>query len=215
MKNKIEGTRYWANRPVTDERRDWRNGAPSWIDEYVASVSHPHRDLVLKSLKKFKGFKSLLEVGCNAGPNLIRIREVYPKVRLMGVDVNYDAVVRAMEVVPNAIIRASSVERLPFEDKSFDVVLADAVLMYVDNVAVALSEIDRVTNRGIILFDWFAEEACIKDFHYARNYPKLLDDLGFDTKVINLTEKTWPSEKWIKNGRLFISHRRSPTGQKS
>ena len=73
-KSKFEDVRYWANRKSDDERLDWRNGGGSWIDEYVASASHPHRALILNALERFE-FNSLLEVGCNAGPNLMRIRE--------------------------------------------------------------------------------------------------------------------------------------------
>ncbi len=209
-KSKFEDVRYWANRPKDDERLDWRNGGGSWIDEYVASVNHPHRTLILEALKEFPGFQSLLEVGCNAGPNLLRIREAYPKARLMGIDVNYDAVQKAQEIVPNAIVHCSSVECLPpdFDGVGyFDCVLADAVLMYVENIGQALKEMNRVAKRGIIIFDWYAEEESVIDFHHARNYPKLLADLGFKTTVINLTQESWPSEKWQKNGRLFISHR--------
>ena len=210
LKSKFEDVRYWSNRKSDDPRLDWRNGGGSWIEEYVASSPHPHRDLILKTLKKnFPDFQSLLEVGCNAGPNLLRIREVHPTARLMGIDVNYDAVVKARETIPEIIVHCSSVEKLPpdFEDNYFDLVLADAVLMYVENIDQALSEMSRVAKRGIIILDWFAEEECILDFHHARNYPKLLEGLGFETEIINLTEKDWPSEKWIKNGRLFISQR--------
>lgn len=209
---KVEGADHWKKRKLDDKRKDWRNGGGNWIEEYVASKDHPHRELILEALKQFYPFAGILEVGCNAGPNLVRIAEVYPETQLAGVDVNADAVSYAREQVPSAMLSVGEASELPFMDSTFDIVIADAVLMYVspEDIHQTLEEMDRVARRGIILVEWRDDNSHGKvvDGHWARNYGLLLGELGYDVEAIKLTEDQWPSENWTKNGWLYIAVRR-------
>jgi ubiquinone/menaquinone biosynthesis C-methylase UbiE len=47
---------------------------------------------IVGAVKKFKNIKSILEVGCGSAPNLINLRQKFPKARLFGVDVNSKAI---------------------------------------------------------------------------------------------------------------------------
>ena len=66
---------YWEQRALTDEKRDWEEKGENWIQDYILSVNHPHRDVILKGLQTFGKIESVLEIGCNTGPNLKRIHE--------------------------------------------------------------------------------------------------------------------------------------------
>ena len=85
-----EGPIYWKNRPDDDERKDWYDDAP-WVKGYWNSQDHPHRELILDVLKNIEPFSSLLEIGSNCGPNLVRIQARYPAV-LYGMDINKSAI---------------------------------------------------------------------------------------------------------------------------
>lgn len=65
----------WWTRPDVDSPRMW--------DTWLA----PHREHLLQALEGAP-FTSLFEVGCGAGPNLRRIRQHYPALRLGGSDCN-------------------------------------------------------------------------------------------------------------------------------
>ena len=107
-----EGESFWTARQPGDDRRDWRNGGTDWIDEYVRSQDHPHRQLIVDALA---GMESVLELGCNTGPNLARLRGSVPK--LAGIDANLHAIVRARQMFPEIDWRVGNIEdRLPFED---------------------------------------------------------------------------------------------------
>lgn len=210
VRSKSEGFEYWAERPVDDERMDWRNGAGTWIDEYVASKDHPHRQLILNALQGFGEFAGVLELGCNAGPNLLRISELYPETQLAGIDINKDAIARAQELLPKAVLKVGTVTELPFPDQSFDIVIADAVLMYTNEKEVqrVLDEVNRVARKGVILVEWYAQKSEITDYHWAHNYPEYLYGRGFtDVHVQPLTADHWPTQKWQDHGQLFIFHR--------
>lgn len=64
-----------------------------WLKKYWHSTEGSHRDAIIRALERVGGgFGSLLEVGCNAGPNLRRIHGRWPSVQLAGLDVHRGAV---------------------------------------------------------------------------------------------------------------------------
>lgn len=222
----IEDSIYWKKRKLKDERRDWRNGGLSWVDEYVKSKEHPHRVLLTDSvghcLPREYDNETILEIGCNAGPNISLLRDKFPYLKdhnLFGLDINKDSIRAAKKLLPAVNWSVGSVIELPYKDKSMDIVLIDAVLMYISDTEIdkAIEEINRVCKRAIVICDWYDDsiKGIIKDYHWSRNYPVILQDLGFKVKIIQLTEKEWPSKNWTKNGCVFVAQVASPTSKKS
>lgn len=207
---KTEDESYWATRSADDSRLDWRNGAGSWVDEYVASKDHPHRQLILNALAELWPFAGVLEVGCNAGPNLMRIQEQYPETQLAGIDVNQTAIEKAKELLPSPILKQGSALNLPFEDQSFDVALTDAVLMYASPEVMerVAAEINRVARKYVVLLEWCADKEGVVDYHWARDYATYFEPYGFELHSSRpLTEAEWPNAKWVSHGRLSVFRR--------
>lgn len=205
-----EGSNYWKKRPGDDSRRDWRTGG-DWVTEYWNSQDHPHRKLILDTIKSFPPVGSVLEIGCNCGPNLGNIKREFPDIELAGVDINANAVVKAKELLPEADVRVHDIRTgIPWARK-YDIILADAVLMYLDpeELEYVLPEMNRAANIGIIIVDWYDESmrGVVKDGHWARDYSCLLKVLGHEVETIELTQETWPNERWAKYGRIFIGRR--------
>lgn len=206
---KTEDADYWKNRPLDDKRRDWGEKGENWIEDYKLSINHPHRQLILQALDKFGTFAGLLEVGCGVGANLKLIQDKYPETQMAGVDVNDNCIEEAKKFVPKAILKVGEATSLPFDDKSFDCILFDAVLIYINpsEISKVISEIDRVVRKFIVLCEWFDEdstEGIIKDFHWCRNYEKILNNLGYRVERIKITEENWPSKKWVIHGNIFV-----------
>lgn len=89
--------------------------------------------------------QTVLEVGCGDGSFSVMLRD------FLGVDV------RAMDVTPSMVERAAArgidvqvadVQHLPFEDNSFDVVVANWMLYHVPDLDRGLQEIKRVLKPG-------------------------------------------------------------------
>ena len=213
---KPEDKLYWINRPDNDSRRDWIYNSADWIEDYWASKSHPHRESLLQAIGSLHPFESVFEIGCNCGPNLSLIRERFTYLEdcnLYGIDVNYQAISAAKKRMPNVNFKVAMATHIPI-DYMFDLVLADAVLMYLspDEIKAAILEIDRITKKAVILVEWHDSKSIkgvIKDYHWARNYEKIFKKLGYNVKKIKLTEKEWPSKNWIKNGYIYIAVRQS------
>ena len=210
LTTKVQDTNYWINRPILDKEKDWKYDEPTWIDGYVLSVKHPHRELILETLKKVEPFGALLEVGCSVGPNLVKIEAVYPEKQLAGIDVREELIVKAQELLPKPIFKIGSVLSIPFEDKGFDVVLVDAVLMYIGpkEIEQALSELNRVASKAIILVERLTKKTEMAGHVWGHNYPELLGKLGFQVEVRRLDENSWPdSPNWQKYGAIIVASR--------
>lgn len=214
---KPEDKNYWMQRPIGDERKDWRTSGGNWVDDYWGSIHHPHRQFVIDVLGWTGSFDSVLELGSNCGPNLALIRQKFPFIKddkLGGVDLNPDAIMKAERELPGVKFWLASATELPFiADKSYDVVLADAVLMYLDpeEIKLAMAEINRIAKKTVVIIDWFDRwslKGRIKDYHWCRNYARLLKKMGFaKVKKYKITQKEWQSPNWIKHGYAFTAVR--------
>ena len=134
----------------------------NWAEEYLASTNHPHRDQIVKSVESFQRVNSVLEIGCASGANLIRLRNALPKAHLIGVDINQQGISAARNYFASTddnninLIVGRADQLTDIQDDSVDVVLVDAVLMFVtpDRIEKVLSEIIRIANKGIVLNEY-------------------------------------------------------------
>jgi ubiquinone/menaquinone biosynthesis C-methylase UbiE len=88
----------------------------------------------------------LLDVGCGTGHQLAELRQRGYEVA--GVDGSQDMLEHARVLNPGAELRQADVERLPFPDASFDVVLCIEVLRYLPDVSGCIREMARVLRPG-------------------------------------------------------------------
>ena len=174
----IEDSNWWANRLVDHERHDWDIDAENWIEGYKKSVNHPHRKLIIDQLFRFSPFESLLEVGCNCGPNLYCIGLTFPFIKLAGIDPSQASIDVGRKFLPDVLFRTGTVQKLPYHNLEFDIVLTDAVLIYVPPAEIeqAMDELARVAKKAIILVEWEGKSLLgeIKHFHCSINFKKLL-----------------------------------------
>lgn len=209
----MQGFEYWQKRGKKDLKRDWSYKTTNWLNGYWESIKHEHRAALIKELRKLPLFTSVLELGCNVGPNLALIRNKFPDVELFyGIDANEAAIESAKEVLHDMLFHVGDIAKsLPYEDKSVDLVIADAVLMYIspNEIGDVMQEINRIARTSIAIVDWYDESilGVEKDFHWARNYPEILKDLGFIVNTRKFSKHEWPTEKWYTNGHIFTGRR--------
>lgn len=86
---------FWANRHET-----WKeeNNEVPWTELYWNSYQRPYRVELRDAIAKaVHAPLSILEVGCNSGPNLRLWREQWPEVMLHGCDLNSEAIRASQE----------------------------------------------------------------------------------------------------------------------
>lgn len=92
---------------------------------------------------------SVLDVGCAKGFMLHDLAQLIPGVTVKGIDVSAYAIANAIDdMKPH--VQAADARKLPFADKSFDVVIAINTIHNLERAdcAQALREIERVSRRG-------------------------------------------------------------------
>lgn len=94
----------------------------------------------------------ILDAGCGEGFTAAFIGKRMPEVEIVGLDVSPGAIGYARQHHGAfAEYRVGSIYDLPFEDRSFDLVLCSEVLEHLDQPEKALAEIKRVASRHVLL----------------------------------------------------------------
>lgn len=95
---------------------------------------------------------SVLDVGCAKGFMLHDMAELIPGITVKGVDVSDYAIAHAIDDMKPHLSVASAV-KLPFADKSFDVVISINTVhnLVREDCAAALREIERVARKGAFI----------------------------------------------------------------
>jgi hypothetical protein len=167
----VDAASWWA------QPRQERTAA--WIAQYQTSLTMRHR-LAISQIVGGLGARSLLEIGCHCGPNLIRLAMDHPSLVLAGFDVNADAIAAGKAwVQQKGFISRIRLDRATFPkatEKSttgcVDVVLSCYTLAYVApaDIDASLYEVGRLAARAVILAEPMTEGATEGETFMANGY---------------------------------------------
>ncbi len=105
---------------------------------------------LISSIKKLT-IESALDVGCGEGFTLNKLSENKIGKRLEGIDFQKTAIDAGKRVHPNLNLKVGNIYHLPYKDNSFDLIICTEVLEHLEDPKKALSEIQRVSSRYVIL----------------------------------------------------------------
>jgi ubiquinone/menaquinone biosynthesis C-methylase UbiE len=100
---------------------------------------------------------SVLDVGTGTG----LFAEAFARqgLSVAGIDINEDMLADARRIVPSATFKTGSMEKIPFENKTVDLVFLGHVLHEADDMNAALAEALRVARKRVAVLEWpYAEE---------------------------------------------------------
>lgn len=213
VKSGLRAIKRWIEKTLGTITHEWywhMRGSRS-AQRYLSdgSLNHPHRDVLIELLKK-EPFDSALEVGCASGPNIYRIAKQFPHVKLFGTDINRSAIRLAKQWFAEKKLHTVTFEAKKigdlrdFADKSIDVVISDAALLYVgpDTIFQVVSEFVRVAKKKIILVEMHSPDALHRyEDTWAHNYVALFKPYVAENqiKMTKITEEIWGGD-WAKNG---------------
>lgn len=106
------------------------------------------RPLIVQELMRLRDYAApALDVGTGTGLYLVELLRL--GIECSGVDVSQAMLKEAKKKLPTSVrLVCASVEKLPFPDKAFNLVIACRVLSHVDNINIVMQELGRVTNTG-------------------------------------------------------------------
>ena len=173
----------------------WRNH--DTIQSYWNERNHPSNKYLRDVLANIS-FDSLLEIGCSCGNKLFNVAQVNKNAKIVGIDINYNAVSKGnlwlnQEGILNVDLQRGNIENLSeFKDKSYDVVLSWATLIYVrpNKILGVLKDLIRIASRKIILFEMH-KDGCNRGLwchpgNWKRDYYKLFKEIGIQEESIRI-----------------------------
>lgn len=106
---------------------------------------------VVKDFKKYyhlKNHMSVLDIGCAKGFTLVDLKKILPKLKVKGIDISSYAIKNSHKNVKK-FLDVGCCSKLPYEDNSFDLVLAINTIHNLNKkkCAKAIKEINRVSKK--------------------------------------------------------------------
>lgn len=152
--------------------------------------------------------QSVLELGCNSGGNLLYISKKSPDVKLVGVDINPNAIKYGKEVEGNEaeLIEGSIYDLSKFCDKSFDLVFVCGVLMHIDteHTKSVIKEMNRIAKDFILLVELNGSEKILRysfgtnvykthvpgsiPHKFSHDYIKIINDMNLKSNIVNSSD---------------------------
>jgi ubiquinone/menaquinone biosynthesis C-methylase UbiE len=137
VERKSDDAQYFNRRSLTYE-----NSLEQWF--FFDRI----QKATLNMVEKVYTPEVVLDIGCGTGRLLRKVRERWPKARLIGVDAATGMIENARKLTPDATFYVSKAESLPLPDTSVDLVLSTASFHHWQDKDKALSEIKRVLRLG-------------------------------------------------------------------
>jgi len=210
---------YYKSSDLSGKHYDKRD---EWVLDYWDSRDHSHRTFLLEKIAGFSPVSSVLEIGCNCGPNLYLVARRFPDSQIHGIDINPVAIQKGRELfaaagITNVNLSVHKADELgQFPDKSFDVVFTDAVLIYIgrDKIRKVIAEMVRVARKGLVLLERYNFGPEQRDPYglgirrndlWLRNYATLIKQFapGAQAQITRVTADIWPDKGWQETGAII------------
>lgn len=153
-----------------------------------------------------KDFLNVLEVGSQWGENLVAIREDFPSVKLVGIDIDKETTDEAKKVT-GLDLRLGNILDGNFQDKEFDVVFTEALFCMLEpnQVDRALKEVIRIARKYIVLVELKTSElvGMVYGGRTGANWVELFKKYGLEAKQTKIHSKNWEANPWKENGYIY------------
>jgi SAM-dependent methyltransferase len=206
----------------------WARRGPQEIARGRSSLDHPHRHVIVGHLARLGSWTSLLEVGSGYGPNLHHLAKRFPTAELYGIDINPLSVSMGSAWLREAGVgwvhlmvgRAHDLQR--FRDGEFDLVLTNALLMYIgpDRIDQTIRGMLRVARRYLVMIEhhWPEDDSQgagrFVSGRWMRDYVALLRRCAphDHVELTKVPAAIWDDEGWRRYGHIVTCARQGSPG---
>src|SRR5438105_1473351 len=151
-----QATAYWTPTPADEPNVD------AVARHYWDSIDSPQRFWACEAVALLGGAASVLEIGCQSGPNLRALARVWPDIQLQGLDVNRSALAAGRRLAAEAGLTTVSLHEgvvpeslIGWSTRSVDVALSVYCLAYIgpNEIVTAVRQLLRIARKGIVLIE--------------------------------------------------------------
>lgn len=123
---------------------------PAPADSYDRYMGRYSRELAPKliAFARVEEGMRVLDVGCGPGPLTRALADVVGPRSVAAAEPSEPLVSACRKLVPQAEVRVAAAEALPWKDGSFEAVLSQLVLNFVNDARAAVAEMQRVARHG-------------------------------------------------------------------
>ena len=142
-----------------DLEKIWRQVPPDYYQTGIKSnllqrFWHSQKLKTLKLILGKKKFGTILDVGCASGSMTNEISKLFPKSKIIGIDVYSSAVEHGNKLYPHIKFIVADAHKLPFAKNSFDLVICYETIEHVINPIGILSQMHKVVkNNGLVIVE--------------------------------------------------------------
>ena len=136
--------------PDTSDGSDdlWETHAEWWIDGFTEGADPEYEEQILPlAAEELRGCARVLDVGCGDG-QVSRLAHRVGASLVVGIDPTWNQVRVAHERGGGVLVARAAADSLPFDDGSFDAVVACLVFEHIRQVDAAIAEVARVLAPG-------------------------------------------------------------------
>ena len=122
----------------------------AWGDLQRLGPVHRHQRKALIALITKLGVRSVLDVGCGSGENLVALSRAMSHLELAGVDISPEALTLASRRVLGARLRELDAQRHKLDER-FDLVMAIQVIEHLSDDVAALRNMAAMADRWVLV----------------------------------------------------------------
>lgn len=153
-------------------------------------------------------FDSILEVGCYYGESLLAIEKKFPDKKIVGIDINTDVISEGQKYLKKAKLIYGDAKKLPFPDKSFDIVFTNALICMLDpkDVETVIKEIVRVAKKQVMFVELMGKEMTEKVSFTSISHRTVVNwNIIFEETptIRKILLEEWEVEPWRTYGYLI------------
>jgi len=119
-------------------------------------MNHGHNAMAMWGLAcvNFSGCEQILDIGCGGGKNIANLLKLAPTATICGIDYAPASVERTISYNQAAVsdgrldVKEASVEAIPYENDTFDVVTAFETIYFWPSIVKSFKEVLRVMKKG-------------------------------------------------------------------
>ncbi len=105
---------------------------------------------IVKTISRLK-IKNILDAGCGEGFIIRKVLKNIPDIKINGLDMNQDSIQFAKKILPNCKFTQGDIINMPYNNNSYDLIIALEILEHLKSPELALQELKRVTNNYCLI----------------------------------------------------------------